>query len=141
MSAFRYAAAILFGLTTLPVWGDDSHTGDAAWITIRHADGLTVQIPAPVTSRLLENVRQLRTRLLDEQVVLGELVEETSFDVTDTLISVILPGGLIYASYRKLSNDRAQAQLASVNKELSDLSKGLLLLKAESGETAVAVLR
>ena len=61
--------------------------------------------------------------------------------LADTLISVILPGGLLYASYRKLSNERAQAQLASVNNELSELSKGLLLLKAESGETAVALLR
>lgn len=140
MSAIRYFAAILFGLVALHVQADELTTPNSARVTIQNADGLMVQIPAPVTGKLLDQVRQLRTSLLDRQVELGEIAEETSFDVADTLIAVILPGGLIYASYRKLSHDRAQDRLASVNRELSDLSKGLLLLKAERGETAVALL-
>lgn len=140
MVTVRCVAAILFGLVALHVQADEIASRNLAWVTIEHADGLMVQIPAPATDKLVDQVRQLRSSLLDRQVALSETVEETRFDVADTLLSVILPGGLIYASYRKLSNDRAQARLANVTRELSDLSKGLLVLKAESGESILALV-
>ena len=140
MSPIRYIAAIIFGLLSLQVQAGDAVTGKPDWVAIESRNGRVIQVPATTTYKLLDQVRELRSRLLARQVELGETVEETTFDTADILISVILPGGLAYASYLKASHDRAQTELANVSKELNDLSKPLLMLKAESGEIAVASL-
>ena len=76
MSVMRYVAAILFTLFTLQVQAGDVVTGSSGWVTLEHADGLTVQIPAPATDGLLNQVRQLRARLLDRQVELTRTLHE-----------------------------------------------------------------
>ena len=114
MSSIRFIAAIIFGLLSLQVQADDVMTGNPEWVAIESSNGLIVQIPATTTDKLLDQVRQRRSRLLEQRVELVETVEETRFDTGDFLISLILPGGLAYASYLKLSHDRAQDELASV---------------------------
>ena len=136
----RYFTAVIFGLLGLQVHAGEAVNGTPDWELIQSGNGLVVQVPATTTHQLLDRVQELRGSLLARQEALSKTVEETTLDTADILISIILPGGLAYASYLKLSHDRARNELASVTKELSDLSRPLLMLKAENGEVSVASL-
>lgn len=140
MSTIRYITAMALGLLGLQVHAGDAVNGNPDWEVIESSNRMVVQVPAITTHHLLDRVRELRGSLLARQEALSKTVEETTLDTADILISIILPGGLAYASYLKLSHDRAQDELASVSKELSDLSRPLMMLRAENGEISVASL-
>ena len=114
MSLIRYFTAVIFGLLGLQVHAGEAVNANQDWEAIESGNGLVVQVPVATTNQLLDRVRALRGSLLARQEALSKTAEETTLDTADILISIILPGGLAYASYLKLSHDRAQDELASV---------------------------
>ncbi len=93
-----------------------------------------------MTQARLGQVRQLKRELIAQKVLVAQMVEDGEFGHKDALIAAIMPGGLIYAPYRKVSHKRTKAQLADVTSQMDDLSRDLLVLKAASGEIMVGML-
>ena len=75
------------------------------------ADGFVVEIPAIDPQLLAEELQELRAGLLLRRAELVTAVEELELDGTDAIITVLLPGGLIYAGYRKHEYEMARHDL------------------------------
>ena len=104
--------------------------------------GLAWQMPDPLpAAELLAQVRSLRSGLREESDALAARVEESRFGAKDALIAAIMPGGLLYAAFRKHSADQARKELESVSVELEELNHDLLALQVTTGEVLVAGLR
>jgi hypothetical protein len=99
------------------------------YTSIRNVSTITV------TQHLLETQENLKIRLAD----LEQQVKRKGFKVIDTLITVVMPGGLIYAKLRLDSLKRSQQAAARVSDELDQISGELVAFQTESGELVVAV--
>ena len=65
-------------------------------------------------------------------------VADNELDGADAVITVIMPGGLLYAGYKKARYEQAKNALASVSTDIEELSTDLLSLQSSSPATVVA---
>lgn len=110
-----------------------------AWLTIKHDHELISNIPIPATDMLLDQSRQLLAILDVKQATMRQVVQDAAFDTKDTLISIIMPGGLLYASHRKLSHIQAKERLTQVVSERDELAMDILMLQSVSGSMTLAM--
>ena len=143
MPIVRYLTAFLLSLSAVNVYAANPNTSaaeDSQWLYIDQGDGLVINIPAPDTQELLGQARQLNSSLLNEREKIAQTVKDSEFKAKDGLITVLVPGGLLYASHKKLKHSRAKKKLAQVTSQLDDLTKGLAMLQLATGEPTVAML-
>ena len=57
------------------------------------------------------------------------------------LITVIVPGGLIYAAVRKANLEEARAELTEITNDMDELSRDLLAMQAGTGGLTLAQLQ
>ena len=139
MLHFFIAVSLSFAALSVHAVDANGNTLGSSWLSIDLGDGFISQVPAPATHELLDQVRELRSELLTRKSELDELVKESEFDAKDVFITIIMPGGLVYAAFRKLSHHRAETQLASVTSEVDQLGKDISMLKSASHVSTVAM--
>jgi hypothetical protein len=88
-----------------------------------------------VTLHLVEAQQTLQVQLAE----LEQQVKRKSFKVIDTLITVFVPGGLVYAKLRFDSFTRSKQAAARVSAELDQISGDLVTFQTNNGELVVAV--
>jgi len=101
------------------------------------ADGFVVEIPAIDPQLLAEQLKDLQAELLLRRAELVSAVKDLALDGTDAIISVLLPGGLIYAGYRKHEYEMARHDLVEVNVEIEELARDLSNFDVMLGVVAV----
>jgi len=101
------------------------------------ADGFVVEIPAIDPQLLAEELKDLQAELLLRRAELVTAVKDLALDGTDAIISVLLPGGLIYAGYRKHEYEMARHDLVEVNAEIEELAHDLSNFDVMLGAVAV----
>jgi len=99
---------------------------------------LGFQLPNVDPEALVEKVDTLRTQLIERKEVLMRSLEEKKLDSSDVLIAAIIPGGLLYAGYKKLRYEQAKDELALLNAEIDEFGNDLLAVQAMSAPAAVA---
>ena len=99
-------------------------------VSLRNVSDITV------TQHLLEAQQTLQTELADLQAQL----KRKSFKAIDTLITIFMPGGLIYAKLRLDSFKHSQQAAERVSAELDQISGDLVAFQTENGELVVAVV-
>jgi hypothetical protein len=102
-----------------------------------NADGFVVEIPAIDPQLLAEQLEDLRAELLLRQAELVTEVKDLELDGTDAIITVLLPGGLIYAGYRKHEYEMARHDLVEVNAEIDELTRDLVNFGTTLGAVAL----
>lgn len=100
-------------------------------------DGFVVEVPAIDPQLLAEQLEDLRAELLLRRAELVTEVNDLKLDGTDAIITVLLPGGLIYAGYRKHEYEMARHDLVEVNAELDELARDLTNFDTTLGAVAV----
>ena len=80
---------------------------------------------------LAEDVEKLREAYIQRQHELEHLVENKELNVGDAILTIIIPGGLFYASYRKQELEQAKSDLLAVTTEIMELSNDLLALQGQ----------
>jgi len=110
------------------------------WLNIEHDDGLTSQLPATTPLELFHQVRALRNNLVARQFALKKTLADSEFGATNTLITLIMPGGLVYGAYKRLQHRQAEFEFRDVTSEISQLSRDLEMLKLTTGENTVSML-
>jgi hypothetical protein len=83
----------------------------------------------------------LKEMQVDLQTKISHLqtrLKQKSFKAIDTLITIVMPGGLVYAKLRHDSYKRSERALAEVNEELQLISKDLIAFQSADGEFVVA---
>ena len=100
-----------------------------------------IQLPAVDHAALIEQVTTLRSQLIERKQVLAQTVEDKKLDSGDAIITAIMPGGLLYAGYKKARYEQARNELAQVNADIESLSGDLLAVASRTVPTVVAQVR
>jgi hypothetical protein len=103
--------------------------------------GFYIDLPAVSLERLIQQVRAYRASLAHREQQLARYVDEHGLDAKDTLITVILPGGLLYAAIRTENLRQAKAELTEVGDDMEALARDLLAMQAAAGDLTVAQLQ
>jgi hypothetical protein len=100
----------------------------------------TIQLPDVNHEALVEQVRALRSQLILRKQALVQLVADQKLDGSDAIITAILPGGLIYAGYKKARYEQARDELARVIADIEEISGDLLAMQSWPIPVALAQL-
>jgi len=103
--------------------------------------GFYVALPAVDTDRLIERISAQRASLTQREQEIREYLEDHQLGAKDLLITVIMPGGLIYAAVRKGNLQQAQAELDQINAAMDDLSRDMVAMQAVAGDLTMAQLQ
>jgi hypothetical protein len=95
------------------------------WVETIDRYGFVGHMPAVDPQQLAENIETLHDDLVQNQQHLALKVEETRLNAGDAVITVIMPGGLLYAGYRKREHTRAVDDLAAVSGVIEELKGDL----------------
>ena len=80
---------------------------------------------------LAEDVEKLRGAFIRHQHKLIQQVENKQLKASDAIITILIPGGLFYAGYRKQELEQAKDALLAVTAEIEELSNDLIALHAQ----------
>lgn len=80
---------------------------------------------------LARDVEKMRGFYLRRQHELSQRVANKKLDAGDVIITVIMPGGLLYAGFRQQEFEQAKSDLQIVAAELSELSIDLQALQGQ----------
>lgn len=103
--------------------------------------GFYVALPAVDTGRLIERISAQRVSLTQREQEIMQYLEDHQLGARDVLITLIMPGGLIYAAVRKGNLQQAQAELDQLNSALDELSRDLVAMQAVAGDLTMAQLQ
>ena len=134
-----FGLAVLMGslLVTHAVAAEDLSSP----INIVSPGGFVIQLPAVDIDALAEQLRELRSSLISRKQKLANELESKQFDSGDTLLALVMPGGLIYAGYKKAAYARARHDLDEVSENIAEYSVDLALLQEQLQPVAVAQLK
>jgi hypothetical protein len=99
-----------------------------------------LQLPDVDRAALIEQVRTLRSQLIQRKQALVQIVADKKLDSKDAIITVIMPGGLLYAGYKKVRYEQAKNELARVSTDIEEYTGDLMALQSRSAPVAVARL-
>ncbi len=142
---YCYLAACI-SLITLPVAALAEAPASAA-VQVRAFDpaandaGFYPALPAVDTDRLIERISAQRATLTQREQEITQYLDDHQLGAKDVLITVIMPGGLIYAAVRKGNLQQAQAELDQINAAMDELSRDLVAMQAVAGDLTVAQLQ
>jgi len=100
---------------------------------------LAIQLPDVDRGVLIEQLRLLRSQLIQRKQALVQIVADKKLDGSDALITAIMPGGLLYAGYKKVRYEQAKSELARISADIKEYSGDLLVM--QSGSVPVLVAR
>lgn len=88
---------------------------------------------------LAEDVVELKETFVERQQELEQLVQNKKLDAGDAIIAIVMPGGLLYAGYRKQEFEQAKKNLLAVKAEINDLSNDLTELYKQISSQSLVV--
>ena len=134
-------AVLLLTLAGLSVQAGDFNNSvsyEAGWLYINQGGGLIANIPAHETYEVLSQVQNVRSELKSQKNKFVEEVENTRLKTSDTIIALVMPGGLLYAAHKKQRHHQAIKELKTVTSQLEELEEGLDFLKIASSKESLA---
>lgn len=145
MSAKVFSIMFLAVFVSLPAfaWGGSpaAAAGTDATDFRLSPQGLICEPVVRDRSQLMAQLRTQRSALMHYVRKLSDALEETRFTSKDAVLTAIMPGGLLYAAYRKNQSTQAQAQLAQARVRLDELEDDLDVLAGFAAPTVVATAR
>ena len=127
-------------LLFLAVFALQTAHADQVLIPANSANLLVVQFPDVDREELMEQLRTLRSQLIQRKQVLIENVADKKLDGKDAVITAIMPGGLLYAGYKKVRYEQAKNELDRVSTDIDDYSGDLVAMQSSAAPVAVAWL-
>lgn len=121
---------------TVSLQSDDHRTGV---VTMVGPQGFITQLQVVDANTLTEQVQVLRSELIVRKQQLVEEVGEKKMDSGDALLTVLMPGGLLYAGYKKAAYERARNDLAEVSEDISEYSRDLAVIGKRVTPVAIAL--
>lgn len=122
-SLLRTAPALADGTVSLQA---DEHPPGV--VTMVGPQGLITRLQTVDSVTLTGQVQALRSQLIARKQQLVEEVDEKQLDSGDALLTILMPGGLLYAGYRKAALERARNDLAEVSEDITEYSRDLSAL-------------
>lgn len=115
-------------------------TAHAEQAPISDLNQFTIQLPDVDREALIEQLRTLRSQLIQRKQALVQSVADKKLDGKDAVITAIMPGGLLYAGYKKVRYEQAKNELARVSTDIEEYSDDLLAMQPSPAQVVVAQL-
>lgn len=106
--------------------------------------GFYTVLPAVKSDQLIRLIRTYQADLTQQEEAITQYLGENRMDTTDALITLVMPGGLIYAAVKKANLEEARTELTEITKTIDELSRDLLAImaiQAGTGQLSVAQLQ
>jgi len=103
-------------------------------------EGFVIQLPAIERGKLVKQLHVIRSALIAHKQVLAGELEEKQFDSGDALLALVMPGGLLYAGYKKAAHARALNNLEEVSENIAAYSDDLAVLQEQLQPLSVALV-
>ena len=129
MSAILYTA----------LWTQTANA-DQALLPASTTNPFTVLLPDVDRASLVEKIRTLRSRLIQHKQALLQSVAEKKMNGSDAIITAIMPGGLLYAGYKKARHQQARNDLERVSDDIEAFSSDLSAMQSNTAPVLVATL-
>ena len=113
---------------------------DQALAPVAASDLFIIHLPDVDREALIEQVGALRSQLIQRKQALVQSVADKKLNSNDAIITVIMPGGLLYAGYKKVRYEQAKNELSRVSADIDEFSGALLAMQSRSAPVAVARL-
>ncbi len=91
-----------------------------------------VSLPRVTTAEVLQHISNVKSALNRRKATLSQTEQERQFTIKDSAISILLPGGLLYAAIIKLRHAQAKDQLYSVVRQIDELNQELAEFRSSS---------
>ncbi len=98
-----------------------------------------IQLPDVDREELVDQVMTLRSELIQRKQVLLKIVADKKLDGADALVTIIMPGGLLYAGYKKVRYEQAKNELDRVSDDIEEFSSDLLAVQSMAVPVVVAL--
>lgn len=131
---FLMSAILCTALWTQTVYADQ------ALLPASATNPFTVLLPDVDRAALVEKIRTLRSRLIQHKQVLLQRVAEKKMNGSDAIITAIMPGGLLYAGYKKARHRQAKNDLERVSDDIEAFSSDLSAMQSAATPLIVATL-
>jgi hypothetical protein len=143
-----FCSAVLTGLlvtahavnaddVVIPTTPDDR----PALVNMTGQEGFVTQLPAVDSGTLVEQLRALRSALIAHKQILAGELEAKQFDSGDAVLALVMPGGLLYAGYKKAAYARAKNNMDEVSENIVAYSDDLAVLQEQLEPITVAQVR
>ena len=109
-------------------------------VPVNDPDQFIIQLPDVDRETLIEQVEMLRSQLIQRKQALVQSVADKKLDSSDAIITVLMPGGLLYAGYKKVRYEQAVNELAQVSADIEEFSRDLLAMQPMPMKMAIAQL-
>ncbi len=136
---FTYIVTLFLALSVNSVTAEELTSLN--YISLDQGDGLMVTIPTSGEQTLMNRLAVYQSELNKQMSNSAAQVEKAKFDVKDVLITVIMPGGLIYAAARKQQHNQAKEDLQDISNQLTELKTDMHQLALNSSVHSVAMLK
>lgn len=104
------------------------------------SEGFVTTLPNVSTVTVTQHLIELQQDLEITVDQLKEEVKRKSFKTFDTLVTVVMPGGLIYAKLRHDSYKRSEHRLLSATERLENISGELFAFQTEGDDILIATI-
>ena len=108
-------------------------------VPVAAPDQFIIQLPDIDREALIEQVGALRSQLIQRKQALVQSVGDKKLNGKDAFITVIMPGGLLYAGYKKIRYEQAKNELARVSADIEEFSGDLLAIQSKSAPVVVVL--
>jgi hypothetical protein len=113
---------------------------EQALVPVHAPDQFIIELPNIDRQALIEEVEILRDQLIQRKQTLEQILADKKLDSTDAIITVLMPGGLLYAGYREVRYEQAKNELANISADIEEFSSDLLAMQPMPMQVAVAQL-
>lgn len=115
-----------------------AHAAETLWTPKQDAAGFTIMEPSINIDGLVDDVFSLKITLKRDEKRLSHQAEQKRFTGNDSLLSFLLPGGMLYAAYKKSAHSNAVREHKLVSSNLLDITADLVALTTIAGPIMVA---
>lgn len=116
-------------------------SADIQWTPQTVKNGFTVMLPSIDNDALIDEVVALKIALMHDKELLSRKVEQKRFKNKDTVLATLLPGGLIYAAYKKNIHAQAVQDYELTSSLIKEISTDISALTTIDGPILVAQAR
>jgi len=128
---------ILMTVVSLAVPGWAS-SAEIRWTPEQDEAGFTTLQPGINMDALVDEVVTLKVSLRHDEKQLSRQVKEKEITNSDTVLSILLPGGLMYAAYKKNAYNKVVNKHKLVLTQIDTISADIIALTRIDGPIVVA---
>ena len=131
-SVFALMLACTIAVTEAPA--------DQRFIT-QDSEGFCTTLPYLEKEAIARHIQESRLRMNERKLELEKRVKNQRFSVLDVAITLVMPGGLLYAAVKRGSQLKERKTLSLVTQDIKQLSGDLLTFQSADSNLRIAAVQ